>query len=328
MSAAPALRASAAPAFRDTILHHLTYTMGKDADHATLFDWRMALSHALRDHIVETWMAATRLGYARDAKRVHYLSMEFLIGRLLEDGLVNLGLAESAERALDGLVDYRAVIQDEPDAALGNGGLGRLAACFMESLATLGVPAYGYGIRYEHGLFKQSFVDGVQAEAPERWLEQTHPWEFERPEARFTLGFGGRVVTRGGKTLWEPEEVVNAAAYDTPIVGWQGKWANTLRLWSGKAVDPFDLDLFNKGDFAAAAAAEALARTISRVLYPEDSTEIGKELRIRSRNTSFPPPRCATSSAASCSSTTTCARCPRRWRSSSTTPTPPSPGRS
>ena len=270
------------PAFRDAILHHLAYTVGKDGAHATLFDWRMALSHVLRDRITDCWIGATRQTHAADAKRVHYLSMEFLIGRLLEDGLVNMGLAEQAEQALDGLgLDYRAVVHDESDAALGNGGLGRLAACFMESLATLGVPAYGYGIRYEHGLFEQSFLDGEQVEAPERWLEQPPPWEFVRPEARFCIGFGGHVTEKDGRPAWEPAELVNAEAYDTPIAGWQGRWANTLRLWAGRAVDPFDLARFNAGDFAAAAEGEAFARTVSRVLYPEDGTNCGKALRIK-----------------------------------------------
>ncbi|WP_323717095.1 glycogen/starch/alpha-glucan phosphorylase [Paracoccus aminovorans] len=267
--------------FRDAILWHLTYTLGKDPDHAQVFDWRLALSHAVRDRIVDRWMTSTRETYRADAKRVYYLSMEFLIGRLLEDNIVNLQLADQAQAAIEGFgLNWREVLLDEPDAALGNGGLGRLAACFMESLATLGCPAYGYGIRYEHGLFRQSFVEGRQHEAPEDWLRQPNVWEFERPEARFTLGFGGQVTVRDGKTLWQPDHFVQAEAFDTPVVGWQGRWANTLRLWAGRAVDPFDLERFNAGDFAAAAEAEALARTISRVLYPEDSTEKGKRLRL------------------------------------------------
>lgn len=267
--------------FRDAILRHLTYTLGKDPDHAQVFDWRLALSHAVRDRIVDRWMDSTRRTYRADAKRVYYLSMEFLIGRLLEDNIANLQLAEQARAAIEGFgLSWDQVLRDEPDAALGNGGLGRLAACFMESLATLGCPAYGYGIRYENGLFRQSFVDGRQHEAPEDWLRQPNVWEFERPEARFTLGFGGQVIQKDGKTLWQPEDFVQAEAFDTPVVGWKGDWANTLRLWAGRAVDPFDLERFNAGDFAAAAEAEALARTISRVLYPEDSTEKGKRLRL------------------------------------------------
>ncbi len=268
--------------FRHALLQHLTYTMGKDPEHAQFFDWRMALSHAVRDRIVDHWVASTRKTYEQDGKRVYYLSMEFLIGRLLEDGIVNLGLAEEAKEALDSFgQDYRTILMDEPDAALGNGGLGRLAACFLDSLSTIGCPAYGYGIRYENGLFKQSFVDGRQVEAAETWLQEPHPWEFERPEVRFTLGFGGDVVSESGKTIWKPSELIQAEAFDTPIVGWQGRWANTLRLWAGRAVDPFDLGLFNSGDFAAASEHEALARSISRVLYPEDSNEAGKELRLK-----------------------------------------------
>ncbi|QRZ14969.1 glycogen/starch/alpha-glucan phosphorylase [Paracoccus methylovorus] len=267
--------------FRDAILWHLTYTLGKDPDHAQILDWRLALSHAVRDRIVDRWVEATRATYRADAKRVYYLSMEFLIGRLLEDNIVNLQLADQAQAAMESFgLDYRGILLDEPDAALGNGGLGRLAACFMESLATLGCPAYGYGIRYEHGLFRQSFADGRQIEAPEHWLQQPYVWQFERAEASFTLGFGGRVVTRDGKLVWEPENLVQSEAYDIPVIGWRGDWANTLRLWAGRAVDPFDLERFNAGDFTAAAEAEALARTISRVLYPEDSTEKGKRLRL------------------------------------------------
>ena len=267
---------------RESILRHLTYTVGKDSDHATTYDWRMALSFALRDRIVEAWFASTRKAYAQGAKRVYYLSMEFLIGRLLQDGLVNLRLFDETCEILTSLdLDPMQVISNEPDAALGNGGLGRLAACFMESLATLGVPAYGYGIRYEHGLFEQSFHDGRQIEKPETWLQQIHAWEFTRPESKYRMGFGGEVVEDDGQTRWVPADEVMAAAYDTPIVGWNGHWANTLRLWSAKPVDAFNLQSFNEGDFVGAASAEAMARTISRVLYPNDTTDVGKELRLK-----------------------------------------------
>jgi starch phosphorylase len=278
----PRDNAASAAALRDDILHHLTYAIGKDAAHAHVQDWRMALSFAVRDRIVDAWFASTRTSYAKAGKRVYYLSLEFLIGRLLQDGLVNLRLLDQAREALTGLgLDPGTVIADEPDAALGNGGLGRLAACFLESLSTLGVPAYGYGIRYEHGLFRQSFVDGRQIEQPETWLMQPHAWEFERPETRYRINFGGEVEPRKGGAIWHPGEAVFAAAFDTPIVGWNGRWANTLRLWSAQAAQPFDLDAFNHGDFAGAAAPEAMARTISRVLYPDDTTEGGKELRLK-----------------------------------------------
>ncbi|AWI83457.1 glycogen phosphorylase [Alloyangia pacifica] len=273
---------SQSASLRESILQHLRYSFGKDPEHAILEDWRMALSYAVRDRITDAWIAATGKTYDSEAKRVYYLSMEFLIGRLLEDGIVNLELVEEAKAVLEEFgKDYAMVLADEPDAALGNGGLGRLAACFLESLSTVGCPAHGYGIRYEHGLFRQSFVDGRQVEQPELWLEQRHAWEFERPEVRYRIGFGGHVDKRGETVRWYPGEVVEAEAFDTPVVGWKGRWANTLRLWSGRAIHPFDLDRFNHGDFAGAAQPEALARTISRVLYPDDTTEQGKELRLK-----------------------------------------------
>ena len=264
------------------VLRHLTFTLGKDADHAGTYDWRMALSFAIRDRIVEPWFASTRKTWAADHKRVHYLSMEFLIGRLLEDATINLGLRDMAEEVMARFgQSFRALVEDEPDAALGNGGLGRLAACFMESMATLGCPAYGYGIRYEHGLFRQRFEGGRQVETPEDWLKQAHPWEFARPEAAYTIPFKGHVETRGGRDVWVPGETVIASAYDTPVIGWQGKWANTLRLWGAQPTTMFDLERFNRGDYAAAAEPEALARTLSRVLYPDDTTYQGKELRLK-----------------------------------------------
>ena len=264
------------------IARHLTFTLGKDAPNASVYDWRMALSFAIRDRIVEPWFASTRRTWAEDRKRVYYLSMEFLIGRLLEDATINLGLRDIAAEAMAGFgQDFRAIVENEPDAALGNGGLGRLAACFMESMATLGCPAYGYGIRYEHGLFRQRFEGGQQVETPEDWLTQAHPWEFARPESAYTIPFKGHVETQGGREVWVPGETVLAEAHDTPVIGWQGKWANTLRLWAAKPTTLFDLERFNRGDYAAAAEPEALARTLSRVLYPDDTTYQGKELRLK-----------------------------------------------
>jgi starch phosphorylase len=267
---------------RAAILHHLHHSLGKDLPHATIYDIRMALTLAVRDQIITPWFEATRATYAAQAKRVYYLSMEFLIGRLLEDAINNLGLLEGASGAIDALgFDLAEVIADEPDAALGNGGLGRLAACFLDSMSTLGCPAYGYGIRYEHGLFRQSFDHGRQVEEPEDWLRQKHAWEFERPEAAFTIGFGGTVREDGKRAQWLPADAVIAQAFDTPVIGWQGRWANTLRLWGAQPVSAFDLAAFNRGDFAGAAQPEALARTISRVLYPDDTTDQGRELRLK-----------------------------------------------
>jgi starch phosphorylase len=267
---------------RNAILNHLIYSLGKDVPNANVYDWRMALSFAVRDKVVDPWFASTRATYAGQHKRVYYLSMEFLIGRLLEDAIVNLGLLEAARAAMADLgQELETVVHDEPDAALGNGGLGRLAACFLESLSTIGCPAYGYGIRYEHGLFKQSFLRDRQVESPEDWLGQTHAWEFARPEASFEIGFGGSVTETGDRARWAPDEAVIAQAYDTPIIGWKGRWANTLRLWEARAVEAFDLSRFNRGEYYAAAEPEAWARTISRVLYPDDTTPEGKRLRLK-----------------------------------------------
>ncbi|MEM8703897.1 MAG: glycogen/starch/alpha-glucan phosphorylase [Pseudomonadota bacterium] len=259
------------------ILRHLKKSLGKDTANATLYDWRTSLSLALRDLVVDPWFQSTRKTYEAAGKRVYYLSMEFLIGRLLEDVAVNLGAESASRAALESLgLDYDEVVHDEPDAALGNGGLGRLAACFLDSLSTLGIPAYGYGIRYEHGLFEQHFENGRQIEVAEGWLSQRHTWEFERPEVNYQVGFGGHV-----NGTWDPAETVIAAAYDTPILGWKARWANTLRLWSAKPTVLFDLGSFNRGDIVGAVVPEALARAISRVLYPDDTTDAGKELRLK-----------------------------------------------
>ncbi|WP_116598879.1 glycogen/starch/alpha-glucan phosphorylase [Primorskyibacter marinus] len=271
-------RPLSAAELKQSVEHHLIYTLGKDARHASAYDWRMALSYAIRDRIVGPWFHATRRTYEGQRKRVYYLSMEFLIGRMLEDAMINLGLLETCESAAKSLgFGLRQIIEDEPDAALGNGGLGRLAACFLESMSSLGCPAHGYGIRYEHGLFRQRFEGGQQVETPEDWLTQAHPWEFARPESAYEIGFKGEAVDGD----WHPSESVIASAYDMPVIGWQGRWANTLRMWSAKPTTLFDLERFNSGDYAAAAEPEALARTLSRVLYPDDTTYQGKELRLK-----------------------------------------------
>ena len=271
-----------AATLRRSIEYQLRCTVGKSPAAATLTDWRLAVSRAIRDLVIAPWFETTQRVYAEDRKRVCYLSMEFLVGRLLEDAVANLGLDERLRSIVEDLgVDYRALLSDEPDAALGNGGLGRLAACFLDSMSTVGLPAYGYGIRYAHGLFRQSFEDGRQVEEAEDWLRQAHPWEFERPEAGFPVHFGGTVRTGGARSTWTPAQTVLAVAYDTPIPGWRGRWCNTLRLWSAKPVREFDLEPFNRGDWMAAAAPSVLAETISRVLYPDDTTPQGRELRLK-----------------------------------------------
>ncbi len=274
-------------AIQGEILGKLTYAIGKDPIVAKRHDWLAATILALRDRIIDRWMESTRASYKAEAKRVYYLSLEFLIGRLLRDALSNLGLGESFREALAGLgVDFDLTEALEPDAALGNGGLGRLAACFMESMASLGIPAYGYGIRYDHGLFRQLINDGWQVELPETWLEDGNSWEFPRREAAYKIEFGGaivpdRVAEGKSSTRWQPGETLLATAFDTPIVGWRGKRVNTLRLWSARAMDPIHLDAFNSGDFTGALSGHNRAEIITRVLYPSDSTAAGQELRLR-----------------------------------------------
>jgi glycogen phosphorylase len=273
--------------FRAAILDKLVYSVGKDRANAREHDWFVATALALRDRVVDHWMDSTRKTYVEGDKRVYYLSLEFLIGRTLRDALSNLGLMETARETLAGLgVDFDRIREVEPDAALGNGGLGRLAACFMESLASLAMPSYGYGIRYDYGLFKQVIADGAQHEVPEDWLMFGNPWEFERPEVIYGIGFGGTVSDTEGpngriRRVWSPAETINAVAYDTPVVGWRGRHVNTLRLWSARATEPLMLDAFNHGDYVGAMAHRARAEAISRVLYPSDATPAGYELRLR-----------------------------------------------
>jgi starch phosphorylase len=295
---APPLAAEQAPRFhgadaltpealREAVLAKLTYSVGKDPVAASQRDWFLAVAFATRDIIVDRWMHSTRDTYQDDRKRVYYLSLEFLIGRMLFDSMTNLGIVEPMRVALSQLgVDLVVLRRIEPDAALGNGGLGRLAACFMDSMATLSIAAHGYGIRYDNGLFRQVIRDGWQQEIPEDWLAFGNPWEFARPESNYAIGFGGQVVAvpaAGEKVRheWRPAETVQAVGYDTPIVGWRGRHVNTLRLWSARAPDPLNLDIFNAGDYIGALADRVRAEAISKVLYPSDATPAGQELRLR-----------------------------------------------
>ena len=264
------------------IVDVLRHRVGKDERAAKLHDWYKATVLALRDEIIDKWIESTRRTYDAGSKRVYYLSMEFLIGRLLRDALSNMGVTEQMREALEAHgLDLAALEELEPDAALGNGGLGRLAACFMESLATLDIPAYGYGIRYVNGMFRQRIDDGFQVELPETWLAHGNPWEFERLESTYRIGFGGEVAATSDKVLWHPAEQVEATAVDTPVVGWRGKRVNTLRLWDANALDPLKLDAFNAGDHAGALADQVRADSLVRVLYPADSHQAGQELRLR-----------------------------------------------
>ena len=276
-----------AEAAREAIIAKLTLAVGKVPTNASDRDWFIAASLAARDRIVHHWAESKKRSRTENRKRVYYLSLEFLIGRLLGEVLNNLQLTETFHAALGDLgVNIDRMFSSEPDAALGNGGLGRLAACFVESMATLGIPATGYGIRYDHGLFRQVIHDGQQQEYPETWLSFGNPWEFERPEIVYDVGFGGHVesATLSGGTaraVWHPEETVEAVAFDTPIVGWKGRRVNPLRLWSARAVDPLRLDVFNAGDHVGALTEQTRAEAISKVLYPGDNTASGQELRLR-----------------------------------------------
>lgn len=264
------------------IIDVLRHRVGKDERAAKPHDWFTATVLTLRDAVIDVWMESTRHTYDTGGKRVYYLSLEFLIGRLLRDALSNMGLTREMEKALrDHGFDLSALEELEPDAALGNGGLGRLAACFMESLASLDIPAYGYGIRYKNGMFRQRIDDGWQVELPETWLSHGNPWEFDRRESSYRIGFGGEVIDKGDGVEWLPAEQIEASAFDTPVVGWRGKRVNTLRLWHASALDPIRLDAFNAGDHVGALVEEARADALVRVLYPADNTAAGQELRLR-----------------------------------------------
>ena len=274
-------------ALRHSVIGKLSYAVGRDPIVATDWDWFMATALVVRDHAIDRWLASTRANYKSKGKRVYYLSLEFLVGRLLHETLNNLGLVERMNAALAELgVDYNRLRNVERDAALGNGGLGRLAACFMESMSTLAIAAHGYGIRYDQGMFRQVIRDGWQLEYPENWLNFGNPWEIARPDATQAIGFGGTVETNPASDgtlqyIWHPAETVNAVPYDTPIVGWRGHYANTLRLWSARAGDPLRLDAFNRGDHIGALEPRDRANAISQVLYPSDEMPAGQELRLR-----------------------------------------------
>ncbi|MGK2926528.1 MAG: glycogen/starch/alpha-glucan phosphorylase [Lysobacterales bacterium] len=271
-------------ALKQSILQRLVYSVGKDTDYAVPRDWCVAVTLAVRERLMDRWMATTKRVYEEGCKRVYYLSMEFLIGRLLADTMLNLGMTEVCRAALADLdVDLDEIFEQEPDAALGNGGLGRLAACFMDSMSTLGIAAYGYGIRYEHGLFRQHIAEGWQIEEAEEWLTQGgNPWGLHRSEACYMVPFGGAAAAGAqGPERWQPAEQVMAIGNDMAIAGWRAQHVNTLRLWSAKPAQTFDLRQFNVGNHLAAAAHEVLAETLSRVLYPDDSTPQGRELRLK-----------------------------------------------
>jgi glycogen phosphorylase len=270
-----------------SLTNHLLYTQAKDQYSATLHDRYSALAHTVRDRLIERWIATQQRYYSQDCKRVYYLSAEFLMGRALYNNLNNLGLVEPAREALKMAgFSLEELVEQEPDAGLGNGGLGRLAACFLDSLATLDLPGSGYGIRYEFGMFEQDIRHGGQFEKPDEWLRMGNPWEIARPEYTVPVHFGGRVEERldgmgGFHAHWIDTETVLGMAYDTPIAGYGTQTVNTLRLWRARASSEFDLGQFNDGDYELAVLDKNKSETISKVLYPSDTKVFGKELRLK-----------------------------------------------
>jgi starch phosphorylase len=272
---------------RRSLANRLIYSLGKDPITATNRDWFNTAAFAVRERLIERWMETMRSYYHSDAKRIYYFSMEFLTGRLLSNSLLNMGFYDECREALSDLeLDLDRIRELERDAALGNGGLGRLAACFLDSMATLSLPGYGYGIRYEYGMFHQRIEHGYQVEYPDNWLRDGNPWEFARPEVVFPVKFGGRVVEfideQGvSRFHWVDTEDVMAMAFDTPVPGYDTATVNNMRLWSARASRDFNLKHFNEGNYFKAVEEKNQSENLSKVLYPDDSTPRGKELRLK-----------------------------------------------
>ncbi|MEO5760700.1 MAG: glycogen/starch/alpha-glucan family phosphorylase, partial [Vicinamibacteria bacterium] len=265
----------------------MMYTVAKDAYTARDFDVYQALAYSVRDRLMERWFKTQSAYYVADVKRVYYLSLEFLMGRALLNNVVNLGARHAHLQALRQLgYDLEAIQEKEWDAGLGNGGLGRLAACILDSAASLALPFYGYGIRYEYGIFQQRIQDGAQVESPDNWLRYGNPWEIPRPDAIFPVRFYGRTEYNADshgrmRARWVDTQEVWAMAYDTPVAGFCNDTVNTLRLWSAKSSREFDLSQFNEGDYVHAVQDKTDSENISKVLYPADDRYAGKELRLK-----------------------------------------------
>jgi len=269
------------------IRRHFNYTLGRDKHCKSAHYSYTALALTVRDRLMERWKQTQYAYEEADCKRAYYISMEFLMGRALGNAMLNLGLSDPLCKALHELgLELEELIESEQDAGLGNGGLGRLAACFIDSCATLQLPVVGYGLRYEYGMFRQSIQDGYQVEEPDHWLRNGHVWELERPELTVRVRFGGHTEQHENGdgtrcTRWVESHDVLAVPYDIPIPGYQNDTVNTLRLWKAAATDEFDLNEFNAGDYAESVAAKNVAEHITMVLYPNDASENGKELRLR-----------------------------------------------
>ncbi|MGB6157598.1 MAG: glycogen/starch/alpha-glucan phosphorylase, partial [Acidobacteriaceae bacterium] len=269
-----------------SFLDNLLFVQGRSLERATVNDLYMALAHTVRDRLVERWTSTVANYQAQDVRVVCYLSAEFLTGPHLANNLINLGIYDEAEQAMRQLgLDLNTLVEQEEEPGLGNGGLGRLASCFMDSLATLDIPAIGYGIRYEYGIFDQQIRDGWQVESTDKWLRLGNPWALERPEDAFEVKLGGRTETQSDSTgrahvTWIPQKVVRGIPHDTPILGYRTNTANTMRLWSAQAVESFDFGTFNNGDFLGAVADKVSSENISKILYPNDDGLQGKQLRL------------------------------------------------
>ncbi|MGB8261955.1 MAG: glycogen/starch/alpha-glucan phosphorylase [Terracidiphilus sp.] len=278
--------ASGVEALAQSFLDNLFFVQGRAMERATVNDLYTALAHTVRDRLVERWIETVKNYRAQDVRVVCYLSAEFLTGPHLANNLINLGIYDEAEQAMRQLgLDLNTLIEQEAEPGLGNGGLGRLASCFMDSLATLDIPAIGYGIRYEYGIFDQQIRDGWQVETADKWLRLGNPWALERPEDAVEVKFGGRTesFTDGKGRLhveWVPEHVVRGVPHDTPILGYRTNTANTMRLWAAQAVESFDFGTFNQGDYTGAVASKDASETLSKILYPNDEGIQGKQLRL------------------------------------------------
>ncbi|KAI1295494.1 Glycogen phosphorylase [Halotydeus destructor] len=267
---------------KNSFNRHLHYTLCKDRNVSTTRDYYQALAHTVRDQLVSRWIRTQQHYYEHDPKRVYYLSLEYYIGRSLTNTMINLGIQSEVDEAIYQLgLDIEELEDMEDDAGLGNGGLGRLAACFLDSMATLGIAGYGYGIRYEYGIFAQKIKNGEQIEEPDEWLRFGNPWEKARPEYTLPIHYYGRVVTEHGITKWIDTQLVYAMPYDSPVPGYRNNVCNTMRLWSAKSPNNFNLRFFNSGDYIQAVLDRNLAENISRVLYPNDNFFEGKELRLK-----------------------------------------------
>nr|XP_022331555.1 glycogen phosphorylase, muscle form-like isoform X2 [Crassostrea virginica] len=268
--------------FKKAFNRHLHYTIVKDRNVATPRDYYLSLAHTVRDYLVGRWIRTQQHYYEKDPKRVYYLSLEFYMGRTLSNTMVNLGIQSACDEALYQIgLDIEELEEIEEDAGLGNGGLGRLAACFLDSMATLGLAAYGYGIRYDYGIFAQRIEDGWQVEEPDEWLRYGNPWEKARPEYVLPVNFYGRTEDTDTGVKWVDTQVVFAMPYDSPIPGYGNNTVNTMRLWSAKAPNSFNLHFFNNGEYINAVCDRNQAENISRVLYPNDNFFSGKELRLK-----------------------------------------------